>query len=66
MKKFEIVQTTSGVILGIYEGETAEQALDAMAQDAGYSTYEESLAVTGETREDDTLVVTEINPDPRA
>ena len=63
MTKFEIVQPISGVILGIYEGETAEQALDAMAQDAGYSSYDESLAVTGETRETDTLVVTEINPE---
>lgn len=39
MKRFEITNTNSGLVLGAYEGETAEEALDAMARDAGYSSY---------------------------
>lgn len=39
MKRFEITNTNSGIVLGAYEGETAEQALDAMARDAGYPSY---------------------------
>lgn len=57
MKSFQINQTVSGVIIGTYEGETPEQALDAMAQDQGYADYAELLIVTGETRDTDTLEV---------
>lgn len=38
-KRFQIENTTSGVILGVYEGETPEQALDAMARQAGYADH---------------------------
>ena len=60
MKRFQIEQTVSGVTLGVYEGETFEQALDAMAQDEGYDDYDELLNVTRETRETATLSVREV------
>lgn len=33
------ITSRTGVDLGTYEGETAAEALDAMAQDAGYQSY---------------------------
>ena len=36
MKKFQI-ESTAGVVYGIYEGETREDAFRAMAIDAGHS-----------------------------
>lgn len=33
--KFEIIQTVSGASLGVYEGETGENAIRAMLADAG-------------------------------
>lgn len=45
MAKFEIYNTLSGVALGTYEGATEEEALDAMARDAGYKDYSEALEV---------------------
>ena len=38
--KFEIQNTISGTILGVYEGEDAEAALLAMHREAGYSSAE--------------------------
>ena len=60
MKSWQIDQTVSGLDLGIYLGETKDEALDAMAVDAGYDSYDELCSVTGETRENDTLLVTEV------
>ena len=60
MAKFQIEQTVSGVDLGVYEGETADQALDAMAKDQGYDNYDDLLSVTRETRETATLAVSEV------
>lgn len=37
--KFQIENTASGIVLGIYEGENEETALDALARDAGYTSY---------------------------
>ena len=48
MKRFEISNTNSGLVIGAYEGETAEDALDAMARDAGYSNYA-AIPAEGET-----------------
>ncbi len=60
MSKFEINQAVSGVDLGVFNGKTKDQALDAMAQDQGYADYDELLSVTGETRESDTLEIREV------
>lgn len=38
------ITSSAGVELGIYEGETAEEALDAMARDAGYESEADSVA----------------------
>ena len=39
MALYRIENTRSGVVLGEYEGDTAENALDTMARDAGYADY---------------------------
>ena len=46
MKKWSIENRVSGVELGVYEGETREAALDAMARDAGYRDYAEACEVS--------------------
>lgn len=60
MKSYRVVQTVSGVDLGIYAGETEDQALDAMARDQGYDDYDGLLSVTRETRDADTLKISEV------
>jgi hypothetical protein len=45
-KQFEIANTHSGLVLGVYEGETADDALDAMARDAGYQDYRDACSIT--------------------
>jgi hypothetical protein len=59
MNKYQITNTISGVDLGIYEGNDCAEALDAMAQEAGYADYdalnEEIPAKNGE------ILVTEID-----
>ncbi len=37
--RYQITQTASGADLGIYEGATEADALDALARDAGYDSY---------------------------
>jgi hypothetical protein len=44
MNTYRISNPTSGTILGTYEGETSEAALEAMARDAGYASYAECCA----------------------
>ena len=44
-KTYRIENTRSGIILGDYEAETKEAALDAMARDAGYADYAEAQEV---------------------
>ena len=39
MPKFNICVCSSGADLGIYEGADADAAVEAMAKDAGYSSY---------------------------
>lgn len=56
-KKFEIANRNSGLVLGVYEGETREQALDAMARDAGYADY---ASVPAEAGSEDDLSVMEV------
>lgn len=56
MSKYLITNTHSGAELGVYEGNTEAEALDAMARDAGYSSYAECCAVAP-TREGEIAVV---------
>ena len=39
MTKYLITNAKSGAELGVYEGATEAEALDAMARDAGYADY---------------------------
>jgi hypothetical protein len=50
-----IVQSASGVELGVFAGDTEDQALDAMARDAGYRDFDAMLDVAGSTRDNHTL-----------
>ena len=50
MNKYEII--INGMIMGIYEGETEDEALDNLAKDAGYedsqdmiNSYPDSIAI---------------------
>lgn len=57
MKRFQITQTVSGQDLGTYEAETAEQALDIMAREAGYKDHADACE---KSDGGDTLKVTEV------
>ena len=46
MKSFAV--TANGQYMGTYQGESAEEALDAYAREAGYRDYAAALAVTGD------------------
>lgn len=59
MKKFQI-ESEAGVVMGIYEGETKEDAVLAMRKDAGYATHEAALEVTGKDDIMDGLIVIEV------
>ena len=61
MKKFRIMNTIGGVDFGVYEGETSDEALDALARDAGYKSHADAM----ETIEgyDKGLVVKEVESD---
>lgn len=60
MMTYTIENTASGVVLGTYEAESAEAALDAMARDAKYANYaaccaevpaaEDEIVVSGATQ----------------
>lgn len=45
MSNYEITNARIGVALGVYEGATEAEALDAMARDAGYADYAECCEV---------------------
>lgn len=57
--KYQIENTSSGVILGTYEASSKEEALDLLAREAGYDSYhaaqEASPAAPGE------ILVTELD-----
>lgn len=56
-KRFQIENTVSGLILGVYEGATEAEALDAMARDAGYADYAEAQKVA--PADDGEIAITE-------
>jgi hypothetical protein len=56
MTKWKIENASTGVVLGVYEGATANDALDLMAQDAGYEDYQDMKNETGSSM----LYVTEV------
>jgi hypothetical protein len=43
---YHIENATTGVCLGDYQGATAQEALDAMARDAGYANYADAQDVS--------------------
>ena len=47
MKRWTIENTESGVVLGTYEAETSEDALDTLARDAGYRDQADADAQVG-------------------
>lgn len=47
MATYMIENTVSGVILGEYDGATEAEALDALARDAGYESYDDACRVSG-------------------
>lgn len=47
MNSYHITNRTSGADLGIYDGDTLEAALDAMARDAGYRDRADAIAIIG-------------------
>lgn len=47
MASWQIVNTASGVIMGVYEGKTREEALDAMSMDDGYADHATACEATG-------------------
>ena len=68
MSKFTITVKSSGVILGDYDGTTADEAVEAMARDAGYSSYRAMCSITDPDdldaeieRQRDDLIVSEID-----
>lgn len=42
------ITSSEGVDMGVYEGATAKDALDAMSRDAGYRDHASACEVTGE------------------
>ncbi len=44
VKRFQVQNTSSGIILGVYEAATEADALEMMARDAGYGSYAEACA----------------------
>lgn len=59
MATFNITSRVSGIDLGNYAGGTKEEALDAMARDAGYKDYVDCCEQTGVQAED--LVATRVH-----
>jgi hypothetical protein len=48
MAKFQISNPVSGLILGTYEAASSEDALEALARDAGYKSMADAAETTGE------------------
>lgn len=46
MPKFAIAVRSSGVILGVYDAASEDDAADVMARDAGYQDYRDMCSIT--------------------
>lgn len=51
MTTFSITNRSSGLCIGDYQGRDADEAIDAMARDAGYDSQADAAAVLGTTVE---------------
>ncbi len=60
--RYRIENTKSGLELGVYEGSSKEDALDALARDAGYDDYDHALYVAPASEGE--ILVTEL-PDEK-
>jgi hypothetical protein len=52
MPKYRITNRTSGIDLGTYDADNADDALDAMSRDAGYLDHADACKQTGTTGDD--------------
>ncbi len=57
--KYQIENTMSGWVFGVYKGDSKEDALDALAKDAGYDDYHH-MSYVAPAREGE-IKVTEID-----
>lgn len=60
---FKISNPASGVILGVYPGDTEAEALDSLARDAGYRDYAAACGVTGDDPDDPDLIIEDVSPE---
>ena len=62
MTTFSITNRSSGLCIGDYQGRDADDAIDAMARDAGYDSQAAAAAVLGTTVErlNRNLIVVEV------
>ena len=51
MNEYRIFNKTSGANLGVFEGESPEEAIEAMARDSGYDSQEACAEALGESVE---------------
>lgn len=58
-RMFRISNKVSGAELGIYVAETADEALEAMAREAGYESYQDVCQVTG--TDETQLIISEVD-----
>lgn len=59
LTSYRIENTRSGVIIGVYQGRTPREALDAFARDAGYDDYDHACEVA--PVRDDEIVCIEVD-----
>ena len=57
MTTYTITSRTGGVCLGLYQGETTEQAADELARDAGYRDADHMNDVIGDDWRNDLIIV---------
>ena len=46
MPRFQIEVKSSGHVFGVYEGDSEDEAVEALARDAGYTSYRAMCAIT--------------------